>query len=258
MDIQDLVEDRCTFSEFGCRFKPVFGFPDQKATRCGYHREDGMICIEPDKRLKLCLGCRSTAPSFNYKDQTKPLYCSRCAYPSMVNIKYLRGRKCNRCDERITDLDQLFCQKCIDLNLIDPESEYCCDACKTEIARFNYKKKLIPIRCEKCRLDSMVEVSKQKRKRKRVDDQDLPNLKRSKVEITQGMYVENKNTGSKHFMNSQKVEIIRLRSGVEVYINTDCNDVIIKNGSRLITVCSNGSVYTNEPSNHQQNIITID
>lgn len=231
MDIRDLVEDRCTFGEFGCYFKPLYGFPNKEATRCGYHREDGMVCLKADKRQKLCIGCKNATPSFNYKDQPKPLYCKQCANLSMVNVKILKGKKCNRCDDFISSIKEEFCQSCIELKLTNPDSEYHCETCKIGVAEFNYEGKVIPIRCEKCRLDGMIITNQ--RKRKRVDDQDLPSPKRVKVE----MDVENKNT-------KREVKVIKLQSGVEVHIGINDATVVIKNGLKLTIVQEDGSVFS--------------
>jgi hypothetical protein len=90
---------------------------------------------------KKCIKCNIKFPSFNYKNETKRLYCNTCKLPDMINVKS---------------------KKCI--------------TCKIKMASFNYAHKNKTLYCFTCKLPNMVNVRYSKyRIKKQINKRVKPN-----------------------------------------------------------------------------------
>jgi hypothetical protein len=78
-------------------------------------------------RSKKCIICNDKIPNFNYKNESKALYCNDCKLPDMINIK---NKKCIICNDKIPN--------------------------------FNYKNKSKALYCNDCKLDNMIDIRSKK------------------------------------------------------------------------------------------------
>lgn len=81
IDFINLTHPRCKKS--GCYETAYYNFSDKKGgVYCGIHADTGMIMLYRKK----CIVCNNKYPSFNYRGEKTPLYCSDDKDDAMINI----------------------------------------------------------------------------------------------------------------------------------------------------------------------------
>jgi hypothetical protein len=97
---------------------------------------------------------------YNYKDETKVLYCNNCKLDGMIFIKFPRCLKCNNKQPifgMINDKKALYCADCKLDGMIDIKNPKCiiCNNKQPSFCMTNDKKALY---CADCKLDEMIDI----------------------------------------------------------------------------------------------------
>ena len=71
-----------------CTKNATYAYFHGKPERCKEHKENRK------PQYKICT-CGLAQPSYNYKGEKKPMYCSKCKEPEMVDVK---SKRCCDCD----------------------------------------------------------------------------------------------------------------------------------------------------------------
>jgi len=61
-------------------------------------------------RTNKCIECNNKQPIYNYKNETKALYCNKCKKENMINII---SKKCITCEIKIPNFNYENEKKCI-------------------------------------------------------------------------------------------------------------------------------------------------
>jgi hypothetical protein len=117
-----------------------------------------------DIKSKKCISCNIKYPSFNYENETKPLYCSSCKLPDMVDIK---NKKCLSCNIKLpscnyeNETKPLYCSSCKLPDMVDIINKKCL-SCNIKQPSFNYENETKPLYCSSCKLPDMVDIISKK------------------------------------------------------------------------------------------------
>ena len=143
-----------------CEKKATYNYPDQSVSvRCKTHAELEMV----DIKHKMCISCKKTRPSFNYKDQSTGLYCAACKLGGMICV-ILPGCVHNGCNIRPSYgiSKRTHCLKHHDkLTMKRIEKSSLCQNCSKR-ATFNFAGESKPIKCKTHMDPSMMDVVNKK------------------------------------------------------------------------------------------------
>ena len=113
------------------------------------------------KKYNICINNKcSKISNFNYKNESKALYCADCKLENMIDIKSKKCIKCNIKRPNFNYKDEskpLYCGNCKLDNMINIKSKKCI-TCNIKIPNFNYKDESKALYCGNCKLDNMIDI----------------------------------------------------------------------------------------------------
>jgi uncharacterized protein YajQ (UPF0234 family) len=113
---------------------------------------------------KKCFKCNIKRPNFNYKGESKGLYCNDCKLTDMINVK---SKKCIECNNKQSSFNYkneskaLYCNDCKLTNMVDIKSKKCIE-CNIKQPSFNYINKTGTLYCSSCKLTDMINIFSKK------------------------------------------------------------------------------------------------
>ena len=115
--------------------------------------------------VKKCYKCKvSKSPSYNLPEETKGIWCKKCAPVNAVNVRAKKCYKCNVSKNPSFNLPNLpketkgiWCGKCAPVNAVNVRSKKC-TTCKLTIPIYNLPNEKKGKWCFKCKPDNAIDV----------------------------------------------------------------------------------------------------
>ena len=138
-----------------CTKEAFYGLTFGSKVRCKTHKEN----MKP--HYAICV-CGKKQPTYNEPGETKPIYCSECKTPTMINV---RDKRC-KCGDSIAFFNEpgektpICCSLCKTNTMINIKSKRC--KCGKKQPTYNEPGKTIPICCSECKSNTMINVADKK------------------------------------------------------------------------------------------------
>ena len=119
-----------------------------------------------DKKHYNCVKCKLLSPSYNFENESKPIYCFNCKLKGMINVKTNKCIICNEIGSSFnfpSETKATHCKKCSEEGMIDILSKNKkCIICKDTIAYFNFISEINATHCKNCSEEGMVDIKSSK------------------------------------------------------------------------------------------------